>query len=75
MKRYFSILAAVVALLTISGQKARANDYLEEKGHYTVMSMGNGVLRFKVPVWVYGRANDYYLESSKERNKNDDSYV
>ena len=53
----------------------QANDYLEQQKHYTVMSMGEGVLRFYIPVWVYGRANDYYLWGSTNFNGNHDSYL
>ena len=53
----------------------QANDYLEQKEHYTVMNVGNGVYRFYIPIWVYGRANDYYLDSYNARNGQYDSYI
>ena len=53
----------------------RANDYLEQSEHYTVMNVGNGVYRFTIPIWVYGRANDYYLDSKNLRNDSYDSYI
>jgi len=71
MKRFLYL----TVVLLLAAMSVHANDYLEEKGHYAVMSMGNGVLRFKVPVWVYGRVNDYYLESGKNHTGNDDSYI
>ena len=62
-------------LLSLSLTSVRANDYLEQQSHYTVMSMGEGVLRFYIPVWVYGSANDYYLWGSDNFNGSHDSYV
>ena len=56
-------------------QRAQANDYLEHPEHFTVMSMGQGVLRFYVPVWVYGAYNDYYVNCSDGANDNSDSYI
>lgn len=40
---------------------AQANDYLEKKKHYMVYSAGMDKIHFKVPVWSYGRYNNYYL--------------
>ena len=62
-------------MMLITPQTARANDYLEHSQHYTVQSMGNGVLRFTIPIWVYGAVNDYCLDGTIERNNNYDSYV
>ncbi len=42
----------------------RANDYLELERHYSVMTTGQDVIHFKIPVWAYGRAFDYYISSS-----------
>lgn len=77
MKRFFLQTAAlaVLVLVCLLPQQAQANDYLEQQKHYTVMSMGEGVLRFYIPVWVYGRANDYYLWGSDNFNWSHDSYV
>ena len=65
MKKYLTLILAVIAMMLIPC-KALANDYLEHEEHYTVMNMGNGVYRFTVPIWVYGRANDYYLDSKNQ---------
>ncbi len=59
----------------MSVSTVQANDYLEHSEHYTVMNMGNGVYRFTIPIWVYGRANDYYLDSYNARNSDYDSYI
>ena len=59
----------------MSVSTVQANDYLEHSEHYTVMNVGNGVYRFRIPVWVYGRANNYYLDSKNLRNDKYDSYV
>ena len=72
MKRIFYVVLFGLLATTTSVQ---ANDYLEQQKHYTVMSMGEGVLRFYIPVWVYGRANDYYLWGSTNFNGNHDSYL
>lgn len=62
-------------MFMLTPQRAQANDYLEHSEHYTVMNMGNGVYRFTIPIWVYGRANDYYLDSYNARNGQYDSYI
>ena len=67
-------LSALMMMVMVS-QQVQANDYLEQERHYTVQSMGNGVLRFYVPIWVYGRVNDYYLEGNNNFSSNDDSYI
>ena len=72
-KLYLLILA--LCSLFLMPNKAQANDYLEQSEHYTVMNVGNGVYRFTIPIWVYGRANDYYLDSNNERNSDYDSYI
>ena len=71
MKRFLYLtLVLLMAVMNV-----QANDYLEQSGHYTVMNMGNGVYRFYVPIWVYGRWNNYYLHSSYEHDDDNDSYV
>ena len=72
MKRFLYVVALCLLAAATSVQ---ANDYLEQERHYTVMSMGNGVLRFYVPIWVYGRANDYYLEGHNDFSSTEDSYI
>ena len=74
MKKYLTLILAVIAMMLMPC-KALANDYLEQSEHYTVMNMGNGVYRFYIPIWVYGRANDYYLDSKNQRNDKYDSYI
>ena len=70
-----SLLILALCSLFLIVNKAEANDYLEQQKHYTVMSMGNGVLRFTIPIWVYGAVNDYYLEGNNNFSSNDDSYI
>ena len=55
--------------------RVSGNDYLEKHQHYSVMSMGQGVLRFTIPVWVYGAVNDYDLHCSDNANDLNDSYL
>ena len=74
MKR-FLYLTVVLLCAAMSVSTVQANDYLEHSEHYTVMNIGNGVYRFTIPIWVYGRANDYYLDSKNLRNSHDDSYI
>ena len=59
MKNKFYLFFLIVCSLLLMPNRAQANDYLEHQEHYTVMNMGNGVYRFTIPIWVYGRANDY----------------
>ena len=65
----------MVLLFGAMSVPVQANDYLEQEEHYTVMNMGNGVYRFTVPIWVYGRVNNYYLDSYNAHNNNYDSYI
>ena len=74
-KLQLTVCFAVLACLLLLPLRARANDYLEQSGHYTVMSLGQGVLRFTIPVWVYGSVNDYYLYCSNGANDQNDSYL
>jgi len=38
-----------------------ANDYLEVQSHYSVYSVGPEAIHVKVPLWAYGRVNNYYI--------------
>lgn len=71
MKRFLYL----TVVLWLGAMSVQANDYLEHEEHYTVMNMGNGVYRFTIPIWVYGHANDYYLNSKNPRNDSYDSYI
>ena len=62
MKNKFLYL--MLLILLAGTMSVQANDYLEHSEHYTVMNMGNGVYRFYIPIWVYGRWNNYYLTSN-----------
>lgn len=75
MKHKFYLFFLVLCSLFLMPNRAQANDYLEHEEHYTVMNVGNGVYRFYIPIWVYGRANDYYLDSKNQRNDSYDSYI
>ena len=59
MKRFWYLIV-VLLLASMRVSTVQANDYLEHREHYTVMNMGNGVYRFTIPIWVYGRVNNYY---------------
>ncbi len=69
------LLMAILSVMIGQFSPLRANDYLEQQNHYTVISMGEGVLRFYIPIWVYGSWNDYYLWGSTNFTGNHDSYV
>ena len=43
---------------------AQANDYLEVQSHYSIYSSGRDAIHVKVPIWAYGRINNYYLADS-----------
>lgn len=70
-------LTAFFLLVFVSTSHAIGNDYLEKFNHYSVMSMGNGVLRFNVPIWVWGNTaqRDYFLNCSPSANDSLDSYI
>ena len=38
-----------------------ANDYLELQENYSVYSTGREAIHFKIPIWAYGRVNNYLL--------------
>ena len=53
---------AIIAILTmfLIPNKARANDYLEQKKHYSIYASGMNKVHFVIPVWAYGASYDYY---------------
>ena len=51
--------------MLIAAVNVQANDYLEQKDHYTVMAKGPGVLHFKVPVYSRG-ARNYYVSANDQ---------
>ncbi len=60
---YFRIIVCIIAaLVCILPERATAsNDFLEETQNYSVTPKGNGVVHFKIPIWAYGRVNNYRL--------------
>ena len=74
MRRRFTHIAILMAML-LSSLSAVSNDYLEKGYHYTARSGGNGVVHFCIPIWVYGKGNDYYLYCSDAANNGNDSYI
>ena len=62
MKRsLIHILMLCGLLMSLSVQ---ANDYLELEKHYMVYTSGASSIHFKIPVWAYGRARNYYIHGS-----------
>ena len=76
MKKFLHL--ALVLLLAANTAQA-GNDYLQKFENYSVMSMGGNVLRFTIPIWVYGDKsghNTYYLNPHTANNDNQrDSYL
>ncbi|MEE3334721.1 MAG: hypothetical protein VZR54_10770, partial [Ruminococcus sp.] len=60
-KKRFLFLTVALLCAVMSVQ---ANDYLEVQRHYQVYSNGRNSIHFKIPVWAYGRINDYHLDSA-----------
>ena len=54
MKRYLSVLLAVVAWAVLTPQRAHANDYMEHTENYTVYASGVDKIHFVIPMWVHG---------------------
>ena len=80
MKNRFTRLlfwAAMMAGLLMPKTVHAGNEYLQQFENYSVMSMGGNVLRFEIPVWVYGSGgNTYYLNPHTANNDNKrDSYL
>ena len=65
MKRFYTFWTlALVTLLFVFVDQSQANDYLELQKHYMVYTSGANKIHFKIPVWAYGRAFNYYLYNS-----------
>ena len=58
---YLLLFALVAVLMPLHVQ---ANDYLELQKHYSVYAAGANSIHFKIPVWAYGKGNNYYLYNS-----------
>ena len=63
MKRLF-LFSFILCLMLSAASMLQANDYLEVQRHYQVYSNGRNSIHFKIPVWAYGRINDYHLDSA-----------
>ena len=64
MKHLFIRLTVITGLLLLfTGHSFATNSFLEEAQNYSVMPKGNGVVHFKIPIWAYGRVNNYRLGS------------
>lgn len=61
MKNKVNLFILAVCSLFLMPNMARANDYLEKQNHYSVMATGQDVIHFVVPVYAYGKGNDYYV--------------
>ena len=55
------ILFLSMFILALVPSVVQANDYLEKQNHYSVMTTGQDVIHFVVPVYAYGAGNDYYV--------------
>ena len=77
-KRLTVGLLALCAFMLAPCKVQAGNDYLQKFDNYSIMSMGNGVLRFTIPLWIYGEDDDntYYLNPQTANNNNtNNSYV
>ena len=75
---FITTLMAFLMMPCVQQSALAGNDYLQKFDNYSVMSMGNGVLRFTIPVWVYGEGSDntYYLNPHTANNSDiNDSYL
>ena len=76
--KFFRLLIPAVMMLMMPFMAQAGNDYLQKFDNYSIMSMGNGVLRFTIPLWIYGEGDDntYYLnpQTANDNNTNN-SYV
>lgn len=62
MKHIFNRLTVIIGLLVMFvGSALATNSFLEETQNYSVTPKGNGVVHFKIPIWAYGRVNNYRL--------------
>lgn len=52
----------ISCLMLLAAVNVQANDYLEQKDHYTVYATGAGVIHFKIP--IYSRGGWDYLVST-----------
>lgn len=79
LRRTIVVLFALLVLLFVPATAHAGNDYLQKFENYSVMSMGGNVLRFTIPIWVYGDKsghNTYYLNPHTANNDNQrDSYL
>ena len=62
MKKLSFLLLFVVAAVCMP-HHVLANDYLEVSRHYQAYCSGRNTIHFKIPVWAYGRWNDYHLDT------------
>ena len=77
-KHLMITLLALTVFMLVPLRAQAGNDYLQKFDNYSIMSMGNGVLRFTIPLWIYGEGDDntYYLNPQTANNNNtNNSYV
>lgn len=55
------VFFAILSLFLAATATTRANDYLEIQSHYSLYSVGPEAIHVKVPLWAYGRVNNYYI--------------
>lgn len=73
--KFFRLLIPAVMMLMMPFMAQAGNSWLWTFDNYQVMSMGDNVLRFTFPVWVYGKGSNstIYTErhSANDNNKKD----
>lgn len=58
------VFVAILSLFLAATATTRANDYLEIQSHYSLYSVGPEAIHVKVPLWAYGRVNNYYITNN-----------
>ena len=67
MRKFYSFLLALVVMTMLVPSTAQAgNRYLWTFENFQALSMGNGVVRFTLPVWVYGKGSNSTEYLSRE---------
>ena len=63
MKKFLFVALLLLSPVAFSLSPLLANDYLEVSRHYQAYCSGRNTIHFKIPVWAYGRWNDYHLDT------------
>ena len=76
--KFFRLLIPAVMMLMMPFMAQAGNSWLWTFDNYQVMSMGDNVLRFTFPVWVYGKGSNSTIYTERHSANNDnmkDTYL